>query len=67
MTLSSAIEAKMTNIFAIYFKASGFPSQSFLSAGVNSLGDMVPPCRTPILVLILLLSLYRWTVIELLG
>ena len=31
------------------------------SAAVNSLGDMVSPCRTPFLMLILLLSLCRWT------
>ena len=36
------------------------------SAAVNNLGDMVSPCRTPLLMLILLLSLCRWTVIELL-
>ena len=36
------------------------------SAAVNSLGDMVSPCRTLLLVLILLLSSCRLTVIELL-
>ena len=36
------------------------------SAAVNSLGDMVSACRTPLLMVILLLSLCRWTVIELL-
>ena len=36
------------------------------SAAVNSLGDMVSPCRTLLLVLILVLSSCRLTVIELL-
>ena len=36
------------------------------SAAVNSLGDMVSPCGTLLLVLILLLSSCRLTVIELL-
>ena len=35
-------------------------------AAVNNLGDMLTPCRTPLLMLILLLSLSRWTVTELL-
>ena len=37
-----------------------------LSTAVNSLGDMVFHCRTPLLMLSVLLSLCRWTVIELL-
>ena len=40
-------------------------SNTLSSAAVNSLGDMIYPCQTPLLVLILLLSLCRWTVIEL--
>ena len=36
------------------------------SAAVHNLGDMISPCRTPLLILILLLSLCRWTVTELL-
>ena len=36
-----------------------------LSAAVNSLDDMVSPCHTTSLMLVLLLSLCRWTVIEL--
>ena len=63
-------EAKMTKIFAICLQTSGFPSQSaeymLSSAAVNNFGDMVFPCRTPLLMLILLLSLCRWTAIELL-
>ena len=35
------------------------------SAAVDHLGDMVSPCHTPLLMLILSLSLCRWTVIEL--
>ena len=62
-------EAKMTNKFAAYLQAFGFQSQSseyMLSiAAVNSLGDIVSPYRTPLLMLILLLSLCRWTFIEL--
>ena len=38
----------------------------FSSAAVTSLGDMVSPCRTPLPVLIALLSSCRWTVVELL-
>ena len=55
MSLSSA---KMTKIFAVYLHASGFPGhcQNMLSsAAVNSLGDVVAPCRTPLLVLMLFL------------
>ena len=37
-----------------------------LSATLNRFGDMVSVCRTRLLVLILLLSICRWTVIELL-
>ena len=63
-------EAKTIKIFAVYLQASGVPSQSLeyalSSAAVNSLGDVVSPCRTPLLMLTLLLSLCRWTVIELL-
>ena len=64
-------EVKITEIFAVYLQASGFPSQSSEYAFeccreqlVNS--DMGYPCRTPLLVLILLLSLCRWSDIELL-
>ena len=61
-------EAKMTNIFAVYLQGSGFQCQSseymLSSADLNSLGDMVSPCRTPPQMLILLLSLCRWTVID---
>ena len=63
-------EGKKTKIFAIYFQASGFQvshRNMLSSAAINSLGDdMESPCRTPFLMLILLLSLCRWTVIELL-
>ena len=65
-------EVKMTEIFAVYLQASAlkFTSQStkymLSNAAVNSLGDMVSPCRTPLLMLILLLSLCMWIVIELL-
>ena len=34
------------------------------TAAVNSLGYMVSPCRNPLLMLILLLSLCRWTIIS---
>ena len=33
---------------------------------VNSFADVVSPCRTPLLMLVLLLSLCMWTVIEVL-
>ena len=60
----------MTEIFAVCLQAPLVSQVShrnmFLSAAVNSLGDMVSPCRTPLLMLILLLSLCRWTVIKLL-
>ena len=36
------------------------------SAAVNSLCDVLSPCRTPILMLILLLSLCTWTIIDML-
>ena len=60
----------MINIFAVYLQASGFPSLSseymLSSAAVNSVGYMVSPCRTSLLVLILLLLLFcMWTIIEL--
>ena len=46
---------------------SQFSRRNILSSvAVNSLGDMVHLCRTPLLMLILLLSLFLWTVIELL-
>ena len=67
MSMSSA--AKMTKIFAVYFQVSGFPGQSSEYAFEccrKRLGDMVSACRPPFLVLILLLSLCRWAVIELL-
>ena len=35
------------------------------SAAVNSLSDMVSPCRTPLMVFIFLLSFCRWTVVDL--
>ena len=63
-------EEEMTKIFAVYLQASGFSSQlseyMLSSVAVNSLGDIVSPCRTLFLVLKLLLSLCWWTVIELL-
>ena len=66
-------DAKMTKLFAVYLQGSGFPSQSSeynyafeCCRAQLGLGDMVYPCRTSLLVLILLLSLCRWTVIEIL-
>ena len=62
-------KAKMTMIFAVYLQSSCFPisGRNMLSiSAVHSLSDVVPPCRTPLLMLVLLLSLCRWTVIELL-
>ena len=61
-------EAKMTKIFAVCLQASGFTSQSseYAFECINSLGDMISPCRTPLLMLVVLLSLCMWTVIELL-
>ena len=60
-------EAKMTKIFAVKPLVSHVSRRNMLwSAAVNSLGDMKSPCRTPLMMLILLLSLCRWTVIELL-
>ena len=53
-------EAKMTEIFAVYLQASGFQSQSSEYAfdiAVNNFDDMVYPCRSPTLMLIVLLSL----------
>ena len=61
-------EAKMTKIFAIYLQASDLQNQSSEYAFEcyrEQLGDMVSPCLTPLLMLIFLLSLCRWTVIEL--
>ena len=44
----------MIKIFAVYLQASGFSSQSSEYAALNILGDNVSPCRTPLLMLILL-------------
>ena len=59
----------MSKIFAVYLQASGsqVSRRNMLSGtAVNSLDDMVSPCRTPLLVLMLILSLCRSTVVELL-
>ena len=60
-----------SKIFAVYLHASlwfhKYKSSEYMlsNAAVNSLNDMVSICRTPLLMLILLLSLCRWTVMEL--
>ena len=62
-------EAKMTMIFAVYLQplVSKVTRRKMLSsAALNSSLDMVSFCRTPLMMLILLLSLCMWTVIELL-
>ena len=56
----------MPNILPVYLQACGFPSQRSEYAFECSLGDMAFPYRTPLLMLVLLRSLCRWTVIELL-
>ena len=53
----------MTMIFALYLQASGFPSHSSeyaFECSINSLDDMVTHCPTPLLMLMLLVSLCRW-------
>ena len=65
------LEAKMTKIIAVYLQEQPLGSQvshrnMLSSAAVNSLGDMVSLCRTPLFMLILLLSLCRWTLTQLL-
>ena len=63
-------EVKMTKIFAVYLQASGFQASRrnmLLSFAVNFLSNMVSPCHTPLMMLILLLSLCRWIAIELFG
>ena len=57
-------EVKMTEIFFVYPQASGFASRS--SENAFECCRMVSPCHTPFLILILLLSLCRWTVNKLL-
>ena len=62
-------EAKMTMIFAVYLQplVSKVTRRKMLSsAALNSSLDMVSFCRTPLMILFLLLSLCMWTVIELL-
>ena len=44
---------------------SGFTGWNiFSSVAINSSGDMMSPCRTRVLALILLICLSRWTVID---
>ena len=61
-------EAKMAKIFAVYLQASDFPSHpsSMLSGAPCKQLDRYGICCTPLLILIFLLSLFRWTVVELL-
>ena len=56
-------EAKMTDIFSVYLGSLVSQRNMFSSAAINSLRDMISPCRTPLLLLILLHSVCRWTVI----
>ena len=58
----------MTSVLSIYHEASGLTgqlSEYVLSIVVNSVGNMVSSFSTPLLVCVFLLSLCRWTDIEL--
>ena len=50
------VVGEATKVFAVYLQTSGFQVSRRKSAAVDSLVDMVSPCRTPLLMLLLLLS-----------